>query len=65
MASEGIGGNGHRLRYRKIYWNVRKLFFPCVRLEQSLQRGYAVSILGAVQNPAGQSPEQPAVVHPV
>lgn len=48
LSSEQTRGNRHKLKYRKIHLNlIRKPFFMVrVTLEQVVQRGCRVSILG-------------------
>lgn len=48
----------------KLYFNLRKVF-DCEGdhiVEQVAQRGFRLSIAGGVQNPAGNSPQSPALM---
>ena len=53
---------------QEIPFKHKKTLFYCdgdQTLEQITQRGCGVFILGDIQNPAGHSPEQPALADPV
>lgn len=50
---------GHKLKYRKLHWNIRKPFFYCVvdsTLEDGAQRGCVISILVDTHNSTGHYP---------
>jgi len=53
--------NRHKLKHEKFRLSTRKTIFHTRTLEQNsqiAQRDCAVSILGCLQDPAGQSPEK-------
>lgn len=63
-ASEGIGGSGRKLQYRKFHLNLRKPFFFCKgaqTLEQVVQRVMESSSLETLK--IGHGSEQPVVVN--
>ncbi|KAK4822670.1 hypothetical protein QYF61_019037 [Mycteria americana] len=68
VPSDRTGGNGHKLKYRKLHLNIRKLFFFYCEddqtLEQIVHRGCGVSVLEDIQNLTVHGPGQPAPADP-
>jgi len=65
VPSNRTRGNGHKLKYRKFHFTIKKYFFA-VRggqtLEETSQTGCVDSIFGDTQNLSGHGPMQLALV---
>jgi len=63
VPSASRGGNGHKLKHRKLHMNMRKNFFP-VRVTEHWNRLPRVSFSGVIQTLPGQGPVQSALGGP-
>jgi len=62
VPSDRTGGNGHKLKHRRLCLNIRKHFFT-VRVTghcHSSPRDVGASLLGDIQKPSGHGPGQPS-----